>query len=75
MGAADVRRPAQRLDGELALTQGSDGPDRGGVVDGRPVALRVHDPWSGPAEEARTEEGFWTRAARVLDAVVFVASS
>ncbi|HET9300588.1 MAG TPA: serine/threonine-protein kinase, partial [Candidatus Polarisedimenticolaceae bacterium] len=42
-------------------------------VGGRPVSLRVHAPWSEPAEEARSKEGFWTRTSRVLNAVLFVA--
>jgi serine/threonine-protein kinase len=40
---------------------------------GKPVSLRVLGPWSRPADTGAPETGFWGRAARVLNAIVYVA--
>jgi eukaryotic-like serine/threonine-protein kinase len=34
---------------------------------GRPVSLRVVEPWTQPGEEPRPQGGFWNRAARIVD--------
>ena len=39
---------------------------------GRPVSLRVIEPWNRPSEGPTPPGGFWGKVARVTDALVFV---
>jgi predicted Ser/Thr protein kinase len=41
-------------------------------VGGRPVSLRVVEPWDRPAEEPRPPEGFWRKTGEILNALWFV---
>jgi serine/threonine protein kinase len=39
---------------------------------GKPVSLRIIEPWTRPAEEPAPPKGFWQRAAHLVDALAFV---
>ncbi len=41
-------------------------------VGGRPVSLRLVEPWTRPSEEPATPKGFWSRAAQLVNTFWFL---